>query len=442
MTTAASYLAESQIITLSKDFLALADPDEQKGFVTATDLGVFFHEWVHFLHNISTINGLSTFSLQVVLWSNFRWAMNEEGMSIGSGHIAPKDIEGNKNLLGYLHSNKKKNKGSFPAQAKPNELSFNKIKLVNSVVDKGYVVTTSVISCEVEYTGNNYNIDIGVLEIIESVAFMLESKLVRKMNEVPHLADICPYHLVNSLAGTVSPSLNEDIIICCMLASLQSNDPPQLLLQLLKDSDALNESDRYVALSNHVSKNLADQKKIINDQIDQIRCLFPVDEPMARFIKLTLNRIEDNLAYRIKDPFFELSIIDAIYKQPSNIDQFILQFGGCVIIQQVPGDEDQVQRDLMYDMVTPGQDDSVSFGWKMARASFHFLIKHLTLSGEIKSSSGMVFKCPFYSVCNSSVRTSNGKICAESPWKTRYLVGNDDCYYAAAIKATSAPSES
>lgn len=61
MTTYASYLPESQIITLRKDFPAFTDPEKLDGFINPEQFGVFFHEWIHFLHNISTINGFSIF---------------------------------------------------------------------------------------------------------------------------------------------------------------------------------------------------------------------------------------------------------------------------------------------------------------------------------------------------------------------------------------------
>ncbi|CAI2041595.1 Uncharacterised protein [Serratia fonticola] len=442
MAPIASYLPESQIITLSKDFPALDDPNELKGFITPVQLGIFFHEWIHFLHNVSTFNGLSSFSIQVVLWSNFRLTMNEQGVSIGSEEIALDKVGYNKNFISYLYSNRKKNKGFLPAQAQPNELSFKNIELLDSVVVDGEVIGISIIKCEVDYGGNIYDIDIGTFEILESVAFMLESKLILEMNGVPEKAPICPYHLVEGLATEISPSLDKDIIICCMLASLQTNDPPSLLFTLLKDAESLHESCRHDELINYVQNNLKRQLQTIDAQLKQIRLMFPVDEPMGAFVKLTLDRIESNLVYRMQNPFFELSIIDEISKQANNFNQVIRRYGGCTIIQQRPGDEDDINRDVMYDFVIPGQDDTVSFGWKMAHASFQFASKHFNLLGEIKKSDALQYKCPFYTVCGSSVRLSNSNICAESPWQARHIEDNNDCYYSSAIKATSPPPKS
>ncbi|SUG70293.1 Uncharacterised protein [Salmonella enterica subsp. enterica] len=52
MAAIATYLPESQIITLTKDFPALEDPQNPIGFTNPTQFAFFFHEWIHFLHNI------------------------------------------------------------------------------------------------------------------------------------------------------------------------------------------------------------------------------------------------------------------------------------------------------------------------------------------------------------------------------------------------------
>lgn len=441
MVTIASYLPESQIITLSDNLLAFDNPDSLNGFNTSVQLGVFFHEWIHFLHNVSTFNGLSSFSLQVVLWSNFRWTMNENGCSSGSETMEPEHIAHNKKFLQYLSSSKSKNNNYLPFQDQPDELLLTKVELVEHDEVDGDLISTSLIKCEFQYKENSYTVNVGTLEIIESVAFMLETMLVLKMNGVPQIAPADPYHLVECLAGGIAPSLGKNNIICCMLTSLQHNDPPRLLLTLLNEIEKLTEDNKHDVLVEYAKNNLNDLSNIVDSQLDQIRSMFPVDEPMGAFIKLTLDRIESNLAYRKEDPFFELSIVDEISKSPKNFDDILSKYGGCSVIQKRPGDDDQVLRDVMYDIDVPGHDDTVSFGWKMAHASFQFVLKHFNMLGEIKRTDSVSYKCPFYTVCNSSLRASHSNICAVNPWQSKHLADNNGCYYAAAINATSPSPE-
>lgn len=446
MATIASYLQESQIITLSKDFPALTDPDQLVGFTNPEQFGVFFHEWVHFLHNISTISGFSLFSAQIILWSNFRWTMNNKEVSDGSGDIDKNDIEGNEKILSYIISNRKWHRCGLPDYVKEDNLSFEEPHIHKMEAISGYILSTSLIKCTINYSDNKYNVEIGVLEILESVAFMLECKCVKEMSGTPQNSPFHPYHIIKKLAGKIASSLNDEIIICCMLASLQSNDPPQVLLNLLQESESLDDDYRYENLVSRVKEQLAEQDKNINEAFTQIHSLFTIDEPMGNFVKLTLDRIRRNLNFRASNPFFELNIIKVVSEQVEKMNDFIKQFGGCTIIQKRNDDDEKPLCDIMYDFDLPEYNESILFGSKMLRACFHFILLHYRPSGEIIKTENLDVspknKCPFYTVCCSSIRTSNRNVCAESPWKSMLINGNKDCYYASAIKATNPPVES
>lgn len=443
MTTYASYLPESQIITLRKDFPAFADPEKLDGFINPEQFGVFFHEWVHFLHNISTINGFSIFCTQSILWSNFRWAMNNQDVCLGSNDMDPKHIESNKKFFSYIYSNRRQHECKLPDYAKANDLFFKEAIIHDMEVANGSVLCTSLIKCTISYSENNYNLDLGVLEILESAAFMLECRCINAMNGSPQKPPFYPYHTIKGLAAKIAPSLNDEDIICCMLASLQSNNPPQVLFNLLEKCESLHSDCRYEYLVADVKKQLNEQEQSISDTLCQTIHMFPVDEPMGNFIKLTLNRISNNLKCRKQNPFFELDIIKKITEKTELMNEIIQQFGGCTIIQVRNGDDNEPQRDIMYDFLLPENNESVLFGSKMLRACFHFIFIHLKLSGEIIKTENLSIsphnKCPFYTVCSASVRTNNSNICAESPWKSMSINDNYGCYYAAAIKATNPP---
>ncbi|WP_249822960.1 hypothetical protein [Escherichia coli] len=147
--------------------------------------------------------------------------------------------------------------------------------------------------------------------------------------------------------------------------------------------------------------------------------------------------------YRKQKPFFELDIIKKIAEKTEFMNEVIQKFGGCTIIQVRHGDDNEPQRDIMYDFCLPENNDSILFGSKMLRACFHFIFIHFKLSGEIMKTEELNIsprnKCPFYTVCCASIRANNSNICAESPWKSMSIDDNKGCYYAAAIKATNPP---
>ncbi|WP_199251932.1 hypothetical protein [Aeromonas veronii] len=445
MCAMASYLPESQIITLSNDILAFHDPENPIGFTNPIQFGVFFHEWIHYLHNVSTISGLSLFSIQVTLWSNFRWTMNEDKLSGGSQELSEEHIINNKNMFTYIRHGRINNNAMIPSNIQPDNVEIIFFELLEKEIKNDQVTKPSTIKCDMTWNGKIFTLYIGILEMLESAAYMLESKLVSTMGETPISARFSPYHLVSTLASKIAPSLSNEDIICCIITALQYNDPPELLLSILKDLESQPVDERQLFLKSHAKKLLQIQEDAVDETIRKIREMFPVHEPMGDVVKLTLDRIENNISFRKTDPFIELSIIDITSKEICQIDEFIIQFGGCTIIQERHGEDDQIERDIMYDLNNNDFDDFKSFGWKMMRAAFHFTMLHFDQHGKIKSTKELpeskYRKCPFYTSCNYKQRHDSGHICAQTPWET---IKNNDCkcYYAAAVKATNPPPNS
>lgn len=446
MAAIATYLPESQIITLSKNFPALEDPKNPVGFTNPIQFSFFFHEWIHFLHNISTINGLSLFCTQLILWNNFRWTMENQDVSLGSSHINPELIDNNKNHFSFIISNRKRNTCTLPSYAKNKDIYFDAHEIEFLKYADGQVTSTSLIKCKVTFNNNSYALDIGLLEILESVAYMLESKCAQEMNATPQESPFYPYHAVNGLTKKVAPSLTSDDLICCMLASLQSNDSPRVLLNLLIEMESLEAACRYEKLVSHVKKQLNELAEVTNTSINQIINLFPVNEPMGNFIKLTLRRIKNNLGFRIQDPFLEINIIKKISKNPLEMNDIIRKFGGCTIIQKRNNDPESPECDVMYDFELPENNESTLFGSKKLHACFHFILLHYRPSGEILKTENLPNsprnRCPFYTVCGASLRVSNSEICNLKPWKSMSCASSEGCYYAAAMIATNPPINS
>lgn len=69
---AGCYLPEIMVIKLKPIIEALADPNDPSGFQNPIQLGVFFHEWIHYLHNVSTLLSISTLNCTIGLWHIFR----------------------------------------------------------------------------------------------------------------------------------------------------------------------------------------------------------------------------------------------------------------------------------------------------------------------------------------------------------------------------------
>lgn len=79
----ASYAPDRQIITFSPAMLVLPRDGARGNFETAVQISYFFHEWIHYLHNVSTVHGISAYSSFIGLWNAFRHTTGELGLGQG-----------------------------------------------------------------------------------------------------------------------------------------------------------------------------------------------------------------------------------------------------------------------------------------------------------------------------------------------------------------------
>jgi len=73
--------------------------------------------------------------------------------------------------------------------------------------------------------GEKIDASIGVIEILECLAYLLEERYLVAKGELPSVPNMAPYQLVSKLARHISPNMTRDNIIRMCICSLQSADP-------------------------------------------------------------------------------------------------------------------------------------------------------------------------------------------------------------------------
>jgi len=441
---AASYLPDSQVITLKPEFDALADTDpvKRKGFEGPSQIGFFFHEWTHYLHNVSTIQGLSAFCNLIHLWGVFRFTM-EDGVSKGS-NILDNDLALNlRQKVEFMLHQRRPGRNELPTTASISNTKFiaaetHTRKIEGTEFDQAKIECRVILSLGGEE--KTYNVQIGSHEILESVAHTLESRLVRKLGVVPADAPITPYLLVRGLASHVAPDIQEDVLLACTLASLQDSDPPGMLLEILEHVKGVIKKGEcpLTFLIKKTNFVLEKAKSWIDETLAEIDDAFPLDEPMARAVKNTTGIMRKNFEGRLKNPFFEIDLVDKIAADPSHLDSMIKTYGACAIIQQRYGDSNVLDRDYMYDFqLTEQWDEWLSFGYRQMHAAFRFVALHISVEGVAPTGDlelGKNNKCPFYSACSYPLRKNTPDVCATRPWLSSKTNVNEICWYGNAIR--------
>lgn len=454
--TAASYLAECQVITLRPEFAALADPQNIRGFRSPREIAYFFHEWIHYLHNISTLHGVSAFLNQVALWSVFRFTLRQDGTSVGSKRLPPSHWVPMRQNLEFLS----KTRAPRPVSAMlgPDDRPFSITSVTEEklrVADTAAEIT--VLRCngevpQLEGDANKVTVEIGAHEVLESIAFLLESELLTQLERRQSSAkestqalarapaNIVPYRLLEALGRFLAPQLGTREVLLCGIASLQSSDPVGQLANTFAVTNQMASQGKDVVgeLRKEAAHHLALHASWLQSELSGIDKALPLDEPFARSVKHTVSLIRSNFDKRRQDPFFELQIIDDVVKAFGDMDAVMKAHGGCCIIQQRPGDDDQVGRDLMYDVMLGPPDASLEHGLRMMHAGFRYIALHATADSALPTGEiplGKSKRCPFYSICDDPLRQSSPDVCASQPWASFVLKKDgESCWYSEAVR--------
>ena len=109
----ASYLPKSMVICVGPDLQIFDEHKSEISIPTATAFGYFFHEYVHYLHNISTVSGIAAFINTMELWRCFRLTMKPGGHSAGSAAFSPDQKSHLGGVLLYLRAARRRHDPSL-----------------------------------------------------------------------------------------------------------------------------------------------------------------------------------------------------------------------------------------------------------------------------------------------------------------------------------------
>ncbi|WP_242207679.1 MULTISPECIES: hypothetical protein [unclassified Pseudomonas] len=430
---AATYLPDYQVIKFKSLFQPFADPENLRGFETPQEVAFFIHEWIHFLHNISTYHGITAYSHTILLWSNVRTYIHDTLPASNIEHLT--DIH--KQLLHRLNARTPKI-NNIPQNVSSSDIKLLSYSLKSWFIDNDDRYKCTEIICNAEISNaqeSTSTILIGSHEIVESVAFLLEERYLIKKRELTSASPI-PYHLVNKLASLTAPDLNKEVVLKCALLALQHIDPPEWLPDLLKTAQKAYEED--LDPDQIITKKAIDHLKLhegaIANNIDFLDSLFSSDEPVARAVKYATGKMRINLNQRLVDPFFEISLIDNFASQgKAAIFMSLEKHGTGFLIQERSGDAEKILKDLTYNIsIADKVDTKLSYGRRVALASFLYTFSFLkTNSKDIEHPEKLI--CPFYTCCSNKLRRESAITCKTRPWISQYLALENMCYFGRAV---------
>jgi hypothetical protein len=300
-----------------------------------------------------------------------------------------------------------------------------------------------------EWQTVNYQKMIGPTEILESVAYLLESRLLThgfgaKQSTPP----VFPYQALTLLAKCLAPNLSERDVLLCGLASLQSTFPIDAVFHLLTTCHQLVDSGQQVDawLEQTTIKNLKENKAAIRAGLDEMHAMFPVDDGISRAVRATVSFMRGNLAARFAKPFFELDFIETIRATgPSGfdrvMDELMVKHGVCTCRQEGTGSPETIGRDALFNFAVVSDDEKLNESRLVMLASFDHLIGHAKGDGTFRPTEEVKRSCPFYTSCLESTRRDHSDDCNERPWRAVITRPDNLCTYAQGVRHLGASDD-
>lgn len=387
----------------------------------------FFHEYMHHLQCVSTIIGLSHLNSLVCLWHSIRNIVqdNDDLASKEQFYIAARNLK-------YHEVN--------------NKLPRIKSDItISSIEDfSEQEPTQEPVKLKALLGGEELNINFGILEFFESLAYILECLFSRKIDvkDVGYFSPATiPYKLGLSIGYFLNKNYSKSNLAMIMLTAIQHPCPHREFILLARNLAACDISDDILEekLSDASNVLITQQTEWISSVKLEVYNGFPCDDPLFGNIIKSLFQISiSNIDKRKVTPFDELRFIGAINSKEDYLlmrDDFIKSWGGCMsVTESSTGD---TRRGNI------GTQDSIfsnTRAWEVFQTTIHYIKLYFDIHSESVSYSlqeNLKSKCPLFCYCSHGNKVNNPNICANNPWS--HPTPNDDesdCPYQLAVYKT------
>jgi hypothetical protein len=447
---AAGYLPESLLIRLTPD-ARLFDYDDPEYQPTPAVIGFFFHEYIHYLHNISTVSGVVTFINTIDLWRWFRSTFNSELISRGPESLAVESKERLGALVTYLDAVRRDGSPKLKYILNPKSLRITSAKLQSaaSQAPQSAEPLLHVIVCDAHVFDHDDNdeqcvLQVGTLEILECAAWLLEKRIVLALDATAtlNMPPTFPNRVVEALAAFLEPSLSEEAVLACALAALQSSDAPEALLHVLRIAGRASRDGKnpLLELRKNVFENLASCRSQLDDQLQKLDQEFNGTNAFAVSVRRVVGFAREVFNRRAMEPFFEFDLVSKVAAKPNGFVEVLREIVPCAVVQERRGDGESLQRDFLFSFQPAQSNQAIDpeAALRVVHSAFHFMSVHRVRQGFAATSEVGQRKCPFFTCCDLQLRQQEPNICRETPWLSAGWKRWDSasCWYGSGVRIT------
>lgn len=424
--------------------LADLDPDDDEPLPYA--IHIHAHEYVHYLHNISTVSGLHLFLIGLYLMGMLVACTDENGHCVGDGALTDEERQWLSCLVAWIVALKggqtwgDEGEPKLPPVKWTFEAPKRKTVQFKSAVHVTDMELASVTGKATDAKGNvfPFSIDIGYDLITEGVAYEVDREIRRENGmaerDLDQFTPPYPYVAYGELIEYLlerSSTPQERIQIGVI--ALQSTSPGASFVECceeLKKGLASTLSDGTFltpALREDVCEALFKQS------LEPVLAALQGSQSQEWGGNDALALFKEGFRLRIANGLLEFSFLGRPMDKLA-FHSLIATMVDCCVIQATPGEK------VRHEWVGPGlvaktERDAERIGF--FQSSLHYTLLHVGPSGKLHPSNRLRSSaCPYSGGCQVEIDDGMPLECKTRPW-TRYQdvpLGGKMCWYACGVK--------
>ncbi len=404
-------------------------------------IAVHAHEYIHFLHNISTVAGQNYLFINLLFIRYMVSRCNEYGHYIGSDEESDDIVstlnEMNKVIYNYLGSSAI----SFGNYNNLSNWSFSYPCNANNEYEDPKTISTVTIM-EENIVRVEESIIIGFSFITEGIAYEIEREIRRHNGQaeesLDHETPVYPYLSYKSAIQYWSGRTLDTIELISIGVSCLGSPFPGDILRIICETLRNNADINLNVVLKNVNYQCKGYSAMVIDNLNSQLVDFSknntIDIAINEYMKMALSGTElRNQKWLIELEFIEKSTdMQSLYN-------LIASMVDCNVIQE------KIDNTLIINWVGSGkfiQDQKQMSSVAMLQSMLHFSQLHMRTNGVVaKTSELRDEKCPFSGGCQTEIDNKYPENCKRKPWMNYMSAKPNDlvCWYAAGVKALRNP---
>ncbi|MBY5170093.1 hypothetical protein FP359_09505 [Klebsiella variicola] len=408
-------------------------------------LPVHVHEYIHYLHNISTPSGVVFLFNGFNLFFEFMRGTNKHGIYEPKNHLS-ENTESILKVYSLLQGGVIGERPSSESKIKLWKFSAPNTQEVPLRLFDYEFDTFSMTRIDVElisYYGSSYEftLEIGINLITEGIAYEIDREIRRKIGAWDDLDEHTPpypyllfQHLIDYLVGRKTSLYERLILGVCALLEIAPGKGLLRACRMLK-SFKTTTSEGFCNYILTLKQGLEGFKNDLKNQVmpNMIRN-FSGSSSLQGGVEKYLDFVSISFEKRCTSPLMELGFMHI-----TSHETFFRKIASLVpqwICQEKQNNKAEIS--LIGDPAIVNAVDEVALS--ILQSAFHYVQLHLKSDGTTRRTSDIPsVKCPFIGACQAQSQVTDSKSCAHAPWSSTFReqegIKKPTCFYSHGVKS-------